>query len=88
MNSESLLKEFHRICYKIVSIEKNTGQLPYAKSYADVGLDLTTMLEVESQIPYIQGNLKEWTGEEARATKSKLKEIHKAAKKEVKQSWE
>jgi len=86
--SESLLKEFHRICYKITSIEKDTGLLPYAKSYANVGLGLTTMLEVESQIPYIQGNLKEWTGEEARTEKAKLKEIHKAAKKEVAKLWE
>jgi len=81
------LQAFHHICYKIIELESNTGNLPFAKSYATVGLDLTTVEEVESQIPYIQYNLKEWKGIDARVLKLKLKDIHKEVKKELKKLW-
>jgi hypothetical protein len=77
------VQEFHRICYKILTIESDTGNLPYAKSYANVGLDLTSTEEITSQIPYIQFNLKEWKGEDARNAKKTLKKILKHLKKEL-----
>jgi hypothetical protein len=80
MNKEVAIKLFHQACTTIMESNSKASLMPYAKSYANRGLKLNDPESIVAQIPYIQGNLTGWRGDDARMARAKLKDAYKALK--------
>ena len=77
MNKNQAILAFHAICKLIRLLDTDHGLIAYAKGYAKRGEELTDAEAIVAQIPYIQSNIKNWCGEDARNAKLTLKEIQK-----------
>lgn len=48
---------------------------PYAKAYAEAGLDMTDAHEIKVQALYVLSNISRWRGDLAKAVRTELKLI-------------
>jgi len=90
-NRNDLIKAFHDCCKTVLDEPKSSGNLPYAKAYAEAGLQMgevgmgypgaDPMHDIEVQILYILSNLQYWRGGVAKSTKATLKDIRIQIKK-------
>ena len=80
MNKAQAILSFHAICKLIRLLDTDHGLIAYAKAYAKKGEELNDPEAIVSQIPYIQSNIKSWSGLDAKEAKLKLKEIQQILK--------
>lgn len=69
------MKEFHDACRTVL----RSASDGYAKAYANAGLNMYDREAIRVQCLYILGNLGQWRGDEARATKAIFKKFSKDA---------
>lgn len=80
MDKDQAIFSFHIICKMIRLLDTDNGLIAYAKGYAKQGEKLEDPESIVAQIPYIQSNIKNWRGDDAREAKLTLKEIHQILK--------
>jgi len=67
----NMVKVFHNVCAEVI---RHCAD-PYALSYADAGLHMDRPDFVYAQALYLQGNLVQWRGPEARKAKGHLQSV-------------
>lgn len=67
--------QFYEACRAIIAEPKDPGNMPYAKTYAKAGLQLTDNKDIKVQCLYIVSNLSHWRGKEAKTIRTLLKKL-------------
>lgn len=72
-----MIEQFHKACQDVLDIKSDGYYMPYAKTYAKVGLTLTREDDVSMQVLYILSNLKGRSAQVC-AVHNDLKQLHRS----------
>ena len=76
-DEEKAVKKFHRLCEIVCGIKNDSGNIPYARTYAHGGLLMGSTWGIDLQCGYILSNLDSWKGAEAHETKNEIRKLWK-----------
>lgn len=70
-----LYQGFQECCRKVLSSGQTSGNMSFAKSYAQAGLHLSTTAGIRTQASYLVANLSGWRDPDAKEVRAALRQM-------------